>query len=134
VRRRQQKRRERALLKSIPGFEGAVLFDGKPVPAWMVPWLEKIRARGRWKGGVVSGVRTVAHSISLCRIICGMVSCPGRCAGASSNHNATPPVVMCEGAIDVSDYLTFAQEARAVGAPFKNDLPADRVHFSCTGH
>jgi GH25 family lysozyme M1 (1,4-beta-N-acetylmuramidase) len=133
-RRRRQKRAERAVLKSIPGFEGAVLFDGKPTPGWMVPWIEKIRARGRWKGGVVSGIRTPAHSISLCFGICGRPFCPGLCAGASSNHNATAPVVMCEGAIDVSDFFTFAQEARAVGAPFKNDLPNDRVHFSCTGH
>lgn len=115
-------------------MQGTVMIDGRVVPEWMAPKINEIRARGRWKGGVVSGVRTPQYSEQLCYQMCGAPSCPGMCAGVNSNHNATPPVTFGEGAIDVSDYYVFAAEARAVGAPFKNDLPNDRVHFSRTGH
>lgn len=136
-RRRQQK--VHALIeKDIAGFKGAVMYDGKPVPKWMVPWLDKARhhkGAGRaWAGSVVSGVRTPAHSVELCIGICGKASCPGLCAGVSSNHNATPPVEDGEGAIDVTDFVRFGEIMQAIGAPLRNDLPRDRVHFSRTGH
>jgi hypothetical protein len=112
------------------------VIDGKQVPSWMAPKIKEIRARGRWRGVIVSGYRTPAYSESLCRSMCGAPTCPGRCAGRYSNH-ACPPSgrgVAYEGAIDVSDYYTFAAEARAVGAPFHNALPNDPVHFSRNGN
>ncbi len=118
---------------NAPGpSSGLIYVDGKPVPSWMVPWVQKIRARGNWSGIVVSGYRTPAYSQQLCYGMCGAPSCPGTCAGVNSNHSQgyTYP----QGAIDVSDYWTFAAEARAVHAPFKNSLPNDRVHFSFTGY
>ena len=110
---------------------GLATFDGKTVAAHFIPWLIKIRARGVWSGYVVSGYRTPAYSQSLCYGMCGAPTCPGTCAGIYSSHSQ---YVNPYGAIDVSDYYTFASEARAVGAPFFNDLPYDRVHFSYNGH
>ena len=110
---------------------GVVYFDGKPVAAWFVPWLNKIRARGRWKGYLVSGWRDPEYSEQLCINMCGAPSCPGRCAGRASNHSGSSYPA---GAVDVSDYYNFAAEARAVGAPFFNALGAqDPVHFSTSG-
>jgi hypothetical protein len=103
----------------------------RPVCGWFVPILDEARQRG-WRGYVVSGVRTPEYSVQLCRNICGSDSCPGLCAGRSSNHNATS----CEkpqGAIDVTDYYTLSSVLRQMGNPIFNDLPIDRVHFSATG-
>jgi lysozyme len=138
VRRRRQKRRETAIRNEIPSFKGAVLYDGKPVPAWTVKYLDMARnykgPGGPWRGLVVSGIRTPQRSVELCFEICGAPSCPGRCAGLSSNHNATPPVTDCEGALDVSDFTRFGQIMAAERAPLRNALGArDPVHFSCSG-
>jgi len=119
-----------------PSGIGTTTIDGKLVPNWMAPYVLQIRKRGRWTGIVVSGFRTPEYSTQLCLNMCGAPTCPGRCAGRYSNH-ACPPSGKCatyEGAIDVSDYITFAQEAAAVGAPFHNALPFDRVHFSRSGN
>jgi hypothetical protein len=105
---------------------------GRKVCGWITEEIDKVWAAG-WRGVVVSGVRTPAESIGLCEAMCGAPSCAGRCAGATSNHNATT----CEkyqGAIDVTDYYNFAYYARKAGSVLKNDLPIDRVHFSYTGH
>lgn len=117
-------------------------FEGVSVAAWMVGkdvgpdgshinWLQKIRDAG-WHGTVVSGARTAAHSEELCFAMCGQPSCSGTCAGRSSNHvvDAGFP----DGAVDVSEYTVFGQKAREVGAPLINDLPADPVHYSPSGH
>jgi hypothetical protein len=119
-----------------PKGAGTTMIDGRAVPNWMVPKVKEIRARGRWKGVIVSGYRTPEYSTQLCMSMCGHPTCPGRCAGRYSNH-ACPPSATCqvgEGAIDVSDYITFAIEASAVNAPFHNALPYDRVHFSRSGN
>lgn len=103
----------------------------RQVCGWMVPIISRAREDG-WRGVVVSGVRTPAYSEQLCRAMCGAPTCPGRCAGRNSNHNATT----CDkpqGAIDVSDYYTFAACMRKQGEPIKNRLPIDRVHFSASG-
>jgi hypothetical protein len=119
-----------------PSSNCKTTYDGKTVPTWMVPWLNKIRAAG-WDGVVVSGVRTSAYSQHLCCLMCNACdpgeTCPGRCAGIYSNHNCD---VCCfpKGALDVSDYVVFARLARQVGAPFFNALPVtDPVHFSNSG-
>lgn len=115
-----------------------VTVDGKPVPRWIANIVKKVRAEGRWKGVIVSGYRSPEYSEQLCYGICGAPSCPGRCAGRSSNH-CCPPTFKGkapEGAIDVSDYTTFRAELQRLGHwdKLKNDLPSDPVHFSRTGH
>lgn len=112
---------------------GFATYEGKTVPAWMVQWLVKSRAAG-WNGYVVSGVRTVAQSIAACHNICGADSCPGLCAGASSNHNMSPDQGYPAGAIDVTDYANFERIQYEIGSPLRNDLPIDPVHFSVSGH
>ena len=107
-------------------------FDGKTVAAWMIPWLEKSRQNG-WHGAVVSGVRTPAYSEHLCLEMCGARSCPGRCAGRSSNHNMEPGQGQPHGALDVSDYINFGNIQHRIGSPLRNALPNDRVHFSASG-
>ena len=103
----------------------------KVVCGWMVPWIDKIDAAG-WGGTIVSGVRTPEYSVQLCYGICGAPACPGLCAGVNSNHNATT-CAYPQGALDVSDYWNFAAAAQRVGAPLRNNLPSDRVHFSVSG-
>jgi hypothetical protein len=139
VYRRQMRRKIRWLKdhspESPPKAAGTTLIDGRAVPNWMVPKLKEIRARGRWRGYVISGFRTPEYSESLCYHICGRPSCSGTCAGRASNH-ACPPSATCqpfEGAIDVTYPIDFAAEAHAVGAPFFNALPFDRPHFSHSG-
>ena len=84
-----------------------------------------------WSGTVTSGYRTPEYSESLCFDMCGAPSCPGTCAGRSSNHSGK---VYPRGAIDVSDEATFGAIMRRLGNPIKNSLgPADPVHFSVSG-
>lgn len=118
------------------------VFEGVAVAAWMVGkdagpggshvnWLQKIRDAG-WHGVVVSGARTAEHSEELCFAMCNQPSCPGTCAGRSSNHVVDSGYD--DGAVDVSEYTRFGECARRVGAPLQNDLPADPVHYSPSGH
>lgn len=128
-RRRQQRQHER----NPRTGKGYATYDGKTVPAWTVKYLNQARERG-WRGRVVSGVRTEAYSIHLCYNICGRSSCPGKCGGASSNHNMEPDGRYPDGALDVSDYARFGQIMRDIGAPLRNVLGAqDPVHFSPSG-
>lgn len=106
---------------------------GHSIPNWMIPWLIKSWDAG-WRGQVNSGVRTPQHSIELCYGQCGHPSCPGTCAGASSNHNMSEGQGYPYGAIDVSDYYTFERIQWQISSPLRNDLPNDPVHFSVTGH
>ena len=103
----------------------------KPMAAWMVSEVDKVHAAG-WGGMLNSGFRTPAHSTQLCLDICGQPTCPGTCAGATSNHAKH---VKPEGAIDVSDPSTFGAKARQMGSPLKNLLgAADPFHFSTSGN
>jgi hypothetical protein len=114
-----------------PTPQGIGIFDGHQVAGWIIPWLEKARAHG-WAGTVTSGYRDPAYSESLCWAMCGAPSCPGRCAGRSSNHSGKDYPA---GAVDVSDYYTFGRIMQELGAPLHNALgSADPVHFSYTGH
>jgi hypothetical protein len=127
-RRRLQRKHARASAKPR---DGVASFDGKPVAAWLVPYLTWARDNG-WHGVLVSGYRTPEYSQHLCYGICGAPRCPGLCAGTSSNHTKYHKP---EGAVDVSDYVTFASViARCPYSPrIFNNLPRDRVHFSSTG-
>lgn len=113
-----------------PDQDGLGIFDGKTVAAWIIPWLEKSRKAG-WTGTVTSGYRTPEYSTSLCIAMCGAPSCPGRCAGASSNHAGK---IHPAGAVDVTDYTRFESIQWQIGSPLRNDLPVDPVHFSVSGH
>jgi hypothetical protein len=135
------KKRERERLPTVKKFrflhnhptrgaKGVARFDGEQVAAWMVRWLKKSRDHG-WRGELVSGYRSPAHSERLCLDMCGATSCPGRCAGRSSNHSGKD---FPAGAVDVSDQFTFAAIQPRIGSPLRNDLPSDRVHFSASGH
>jgi hypothetical protein len=109
---------------------GTRLFDGKEVAEWIYPWLELARKKG-WTGTVTSGYRSPAYSQSLCLHMCGQPSCPGRCAGTSSNHSG---LQYPGGAVDVTEYEQFGRIQRRIGSPLQNQLPTtDPVHFSVSG-
>ena len=128
---RRAKQRKAAKASAAPR-NGVAMFDGRPVAAWLKPYLDWARQNG-WKGTLNSGFRDPVYSEKLCMSMCGAPSCPGRCAGRASNHagNSNP-----SGAIDVSDYVTFGQLMRR--CPYSprifNALGAqDPVHFSASG-
>lgn len=111
---------------------GVGTYDGVRVANWMIPYLQWARAHG-WKGRLVSGWRDPNYSQRLCYSMCGAPSCPGRCAGLSSNHVGS---VKPRGAVDVTDYYRFGQLMRA--CPYSphifNGLGSrDPVHFSVSG-
>jgi hypothetical protein len=131
IQRGAERRREhRARARATPP-PGVTTFDGRQVASWMKPYLEFARKNG-WKGTLVSGFRDPAHSEEICKQKCGQPSCPGTCAGRSSNHSGTAKP---KGAVDITDNVRFAQLMKK--CPLKprlqNVLPKDRTHFSVTG-
>lgn len=126
---RRHKQHERAKQEIA---DSAATFDGRPIAAWMKPYLDFARAHG-WTGTLTSGFRDPAHSEELCLHMCGKPSCPGLCAGRTSNHSGrTKP----KGAVDVTDFVRFGQLMQICPREPRifNDLPKDHVHFSATGH
>lgn len=111
---------------------GVTTFDGVRVARWLVPYLQHARATGIWHGHLVSGWRDPAYSEQLCYHMCGRPSCPGKCAGRSSNHSGSAKP---RGALDVTDYYNFGRAIRGWGNPhIFNALGAqDPVHFSASG-
>lgn len=114
-----------------------VAFDGKPCASWIAVDLTRARKTDIWKGVLLSGVRTIAESIGLCRAMCGADSCAGRCAGATSRHacdNCCSP----NGAADCTDPAGLAAALRTLGnTDLIGDgrvLPADINHFSHYGN
>ena len=129
--RRRRKQRKAAKLSRAPRA-GVDTFDGEPVAAWMKPYLVWARENG-WSGTLNSGWRDPAHSERLCHDICGAPTCPGRCAGRTSNHvgNVKPA-----GSIDVSNPAQFGELMKR--CPYEpkliNRLGArDPWHFSVSG-
>lgn len=114
-----------------PDGDDLIQIDGKQVAEEVGREVLRIRAAGRWKGYIVSGYRTPAYSQQLCYQICGRPSCPGLCAGTSSNHTRKGGR---NGAVDLTDYFTFAAECRRLGSWLENHLPRDLVHFSDSGN
>lgn len=114
-----------------PDGDDLIQIDGKQVAEQVGREVLRIRAGGRWSGYIVSGYRTPAYSQQLCYQICGRPSCPGLCAGTSSNHTRKGGR---NGAVDLTDYLTFAAECRRLGSWLENHLPRDLVHFSDSGN
>lgn len=132
---RRIKRKKKELADRGWSYNGGdiVTFDGKPTVEWLAYRMEVARAAG-WGGYLVSGYRTPEYSIQLCYNMCGAPSCPGRCAGAATNHAKKG---YGGGAIDVSDYYTFGSLMRTLPIPgirIFNALGAqDPVHFSASG-
>jgi peptidoglycan hydrolase-like protein with peptidoglycan-binding domain len=128
---RRRKQHKLAARAAAPAA-GVATFDGKPVAAWLKPYLDWARAHG-WQGTLNSGYRTPEYSEHLCYGMCGAPSCPGKCAGRSSHHSIR---VKPGGSIDVSDYVKFGELMRQ--CPYSprifNNLPNDRVHYSSTGN
>lgn len=131
ARRRVEQRKRAKENADRAKTHGVSRYDGRLVANWLIPYLNWARSHG-WRGTVVSGWRDPAYSESLCYRMCGNPSCPGRCAGRSSNHSGSDKP---HGAIDVSDYWRFGQIiAHCPYSPIiYNNLPIDRVHFSATG-
>jgi hypothetical protein len=108
-------------------------FDGKPVTKDWAVVLQMCRDTGLWHGGLNSGYRSPAYSTQLCIQICGSPTCPGRCAGASSNHSKSS--IPAGAAVDVSDPAGFRQALIRIGrSELHNALgAADPWHFSISG-
>lgn len=146
LRRRKHQRHKLNILKKLYAAEhadddknagsGFTTIDGRQVPNWMVPGVRALRSKGLWGGYIVSGYRTPEYSRILCQRICGRDSCPGICAGVSSNHTCPPTFTgkYHEGALDVTDYYRFGAGCRILGIELRNNLPNDRVHYSYTGN
>jgi len=132
-RRITQRRHARYNDQKAHASSGVTHFDGVAVAAWMVPYMEWARARG-WKGRLVSGWRDPNYSESLCYRMCGHSTCPGKCAGRSSNHSGS---VRPRGALDVSDYYRFGQLMHQCphSPRIFNALGwRDPVHYSASGN
>jgi len=129
TRRKQQRKAARA---AAAPQAGVTTFDGRPIAAWLKPYLDWARVHG-WKGTLNSGWRDPEYSEQLCRNICGAPTCPGRCAGKTSNHAGS---IKPAGALDVTDYARFGELMRRcpIQPRIFNALGAqDPVHFSVTG-
>jgi hypothetical protein len=132
VQRGEERRREhRARSRQAPP-PGVTTFDGRQVASWMKPYLDFARKNG-WKGTLASGFRDPVHSEEICKRMCGHPTCPGRCAGRTSNHSGSAKP---KGAVDVSDFARFGQlmQRCPLTPRIHNALPQDPVHFSATGH
>lgn len=125
--------------KPLPGREFITELDGHDVPIWIAEILIAARNAGAWHGVVISGVRTPQASEELCLNMCGAPSCPGRCAGRSTNH-ACPPTGTgreFEGAVDVTGYTELREYCHAHAPQLRGGgevLPADLPHFSHAGN
>ncbi len=134
LRRAAARRREhrKAAKAAAATTAGVATFDGRQVAGWLKPYLDWARANG-WKGTVTSGWRSPEYSEQVCRQQCGAPSCPGTCAGRSSNHAGR---VKPAGAVDVSDIPRFAAlMQRCPHSPhiFNAIGAADPEHFSASG-
>jgi hypothetical protein len=110
---------------------GFVTFDGHPCPKWIAIKLQAARDSGRWNGYAYSIFRTPEYCRQLCQGICGADSCPGRCAGVTSNHCCPPTFTGKdgEGAVDATD----AGNLR-IATGLQNHLPLDYPHSSKGGY
>lgn len=114
-----------------PDGDGLIQIDGRHVSEGVGREVLRVRKGGRWHGIVVSGFRTPEYSEGICIDMCGAPTCPGRCAGRGTRHAKKGGR---DGAVDVSDFITFAAECRRLGSWLENHLPRDLVHFSDIGN
>jgi hypothetical protein len=117
----------------VPNVDGIVQFDGVPCAAWIARDLQKIRDLG-WGGFLISGFRSPEHCEQLCLAMCGAITCPGRCAGRSSEHCFyVEPRGACD--LDPAHELQAESLFRKIGSPLHNALgAADPNHNSASGH
>ena len=113
-----------------------VVIEGKQCAEHIAYRIFMARAAG-FRGSLNSLFRSPEYSQQLCYQICGAPSCPGRCAGTSSNHTQyTYP----NGAADVGDYYTFGSIMRALASKIPGYVlinrlgAADPVHYSASGY
>jgi len=132
---RRAVRRKQVAQNNFKAFlkPGVGSFDGKPVAKVAIPQLKFARANG-WRGSLNSGWRDPVYSERLCLNMCGSKSCPGKCAGRSSNHVGNSPARYAK---DVSDYVKYGQLMARSDCPKPrvfNALGAqDPVHYSPSG-
>lgn len=112
------------------GSTSIVVFDGRQCVEDLAYWLDLARKNG-WLGVLISGFRTPEYSTQLCIAMCGNPTCPGRCAGATSNHSK---LTYPGPAGDLTDYIRAEDVLARIGAPYFNDLPYDLPHMSRSGH
>jgi hypothetical protein len=112
--------------------------DGHYVVRWIGEINDEVRHAGHWQGYIESGWRSPEYSEHLCEVMCGAPTCPGRCAGKSTNHAKKGFML---GAEDVTDYVTFRSELHRLDlwgqdepGHLCNILPNDPVHFSAHGN
>lgn len=131
-RRVEQRHQARKHREEARKTHGVGHFDGIAVANWLIPYLQWARNNG-WRGRLVSGWRDPIYSEQLCYRMCGAPSCPGKCAGRSSNHSGSDKP---RGAIDVSYYYEFGQCMKRcpIEPHIYNALGVrDPVHFSASG-
>jgi hypothetical protein len=133
LRRRVAQRRAAQKSHDAANQNGKVAhYDGVPVAGVVVDVLDWCRAHG-WRGRLVSGYRTPEYSEHLCFNMCRRPSCPGKCAGRTTNHSG---LTNDRCAVDVTFYVDFRRIV--ANCPLQprlhNDLPIDPVHFSPNGH
>lgn len=108
-----------------------VYFDGKPHAGWIVrESLAPARASGVWGGISYSGFRDPDLCERLCIQMCGQPTCPGQCAGRTSNHTK---LVKPGGAADVTDSDGLSRWEAGHGFPTRHTLPFDLPHHSANG-
>lgn len=132
-RRKEQRKNHRKNVVKAVTSSGVTTYNGVPVAKWMVPYLKWAKEHG-WQGRLNSGWRDPNYSRSLCIRMCGAASCPGKCAGLSSNHVGSSTG---HGAVDVSDYVRFGNLMRS--CPLRPSIfnalgSRDPVHFSASGN
>ena len=113
---------------------GLVTLDGHQVASWIAEICVEAREAGYWNGYIISGWRSKQYSRELCENMCGAASCPGRCAGESTNHTG---IDYPAGAVDVTDSAGLIRFARAKGKPLHGAgevLPYDTPHCSYAGN
>lgn len=131
-RRVEQRKDAKANRASAGRTTGVGTFDGIPCANVAIRYLKWAREHG-WQGHLTSGWRDPVYSRSLCRNMCGADSCPGKCAGLTSNHVGSTPERF---AMDVTDYVRFGElMAKCPLEPKLHNYlgAADPVHWSPNG-
>lgn len=128
---------EQAAKRDGPYDKGSikiVTFDSKPCVEDLAYWLYRARTEGaggqKWLGVLVSGWRSPEYSEQLCFGICNHPTCPGLCAGRTSNHTK---LTYPGPAGDITDYIRGEEVLIDLGSGYFNNLPRDLVHMSHSG-
>lgn len=114
--------------RDVPGLDGVVAFDGKPVAAWVGYVLDYARRHG-WQGSLSEGFRTDAQQTGIYNSGVRPAAKPKSLGGGGSNHEIK---TFPGGAADVSQAAQLA--AILAKSPYRSLLQwagsKDPVHFS----